>query len=127
ARPGRGIGERDRHVQADRRIHLSPRTDAGGQVETLHERGLKLPREAVVANLDRLLEDPLDVLAPTGFVDCRQTRMFGRRELLDVLARDEHPRGNVFPGLVEMLVERTDFARDTSSTREPETPPEKDR
>ena len=86
-RPGRRVGERDGDIQADRRVDLRLRADAGRQVEALHQRRLELPGQAVVADADRLLQDALDVLAPARLVDRRQPGMLLGRELLDVLLR----------------------------------------
>ena len=84
-RPVRRVGERDRDVQADRRVDLRLGPDAGRQVEALHERRLELPGQAVVADPDRVLQDPFDVLPLARLVDRRQPGMLLGRELLDVL------------------------------------------
>ena len=104
ARPGRRIGESDRDVEPDRRIDLRLGPDARRQIEALNERSLKLPGQPVVADLDRLLQDPLDVRPSTGLINRRQAGMLFGRELLDVLSRHEHPRRDVLAGLIEMLI-----------------------
>ena len=83
---GPGVGIRKRHgdVQADRRIHLRFDSDTGCQIEALNERRLKLPRQAILADLDGMLQDALQIGPFPGLVNCREAGMFVGGEFLDV-------------------------------------------
>ena len=80
----------------------------GEHAEALHQRGLKFPRKRVVVDFDRRLQQPFDVLAGPLFANREQPRVLCRGNLFDVFLRHKHPRREIRPRLVEVLIQPAD-------------------